>query len=209
MIGTRLDNGDAPRLIRSEHGWWFIGNQTWTLLRPEAVRPDGTVRDEIEAFLRANGAYRARSPESFSLTILTTTSCNLGCGYCFQNTALDPEAGDRPKRIARAWLDTTTTNKIIRFAANRMARAGLEKLSLLLFGGEPLLNPRGCLELLRRSQTIGLVEATMATNGMLLTPKLAMELEAAGLDHAQLSFDGGRKTTTVFESSGPVDRPSI
>src|SRR5664279_2345309 len=164
MIGTHLGNGDTPRLIRSEHGWWFIGNQTWTLLKADAVRPDGTLRDDIDAFLRAVGAYRRRCPESYSLTVLTATNCNLGCGYCFQNTALDPKGANRPTRIGRAWLDTSTIDETIHFATDRMTQAGLKKLSLLLFGGEPLLNPHGCLQLLRRSQSVGLVEATMATN---------------------------------------------
>ena len=58
MIGTRLDAEDAPRLIPSENGWWFIGNQTWTLLRPEQVTADRTITPAAEDFLRRHGAYR-------------------------------------------------------------------------------------------------------------------------------------------------------
>ena len=136
MIGTRLDDVDAPRLIRSEFGWWFIGNQTWTLIRPEHVLSDGTVRADIDAFLHDNGAYRPRIPTSFSLTVLTTTACNLGCGYCFQNTALDPAGGSRPLRIGRQRLGLGAIDRVIRFAADRMAQGRLEWLDLLLFGGE-------------------------------------------------------------------------
>lgn len=193
MIGTRLDAVDAPRLVRSEHGWWFIGNQTWTLLKPGAVRPDGTVREDLDAFLHASGAYRPRVPVSFSLTVLTTTTCNLGCGYCFQNTSLAPAGSHRPPRIERQRLGAATTDRIIRFTSERMMEVGLEKLTLILFGGEPLLNPRGCLELLDRARAIGLQSATMTTNGVLLTPRLAMDLEAAGLNHAQVTFDGSRE----------------
>ena len=193
MIGTRLDERDEPRRIKSARGWWFIGNQTWTLLRPEHVRRDGTLREDIDAFLRENGAYRPRTPKSFSLTVLTSTACNLGCGYCFQNTALDPSGGNRPLRIGRERLDGDTIDRIVRFTAGRMEQAGLDKLYLLLFGGEPLLNPRGCLELLRRSHDIGLYLATMTTNGVLLTPKLAVDLRAAGLRGVQVTFDGSRE----------------
>jgi uncharacterized protein len=193
MIGTRLDDVDAPRLIRGKYGWWFIGNQTWTLLKPEQVRPDGTVREDIDVFLRNNGAYRPRTPKFFSLTVLTTTTCNLGCGYCFQNTTLDPTGGNRPLRIDQQRLDGSTIDRIIGFTADRMAEAGMDRLYLLLFGGEPLLNPRGCLELLQRAEAIGLGTATMTTNGVLLTPKLAKALEAAGLNGAQVTFDGSRE----------------
>ena len=42
---------------------------------------------------------------------------------------------------------------ILEFARQRMAAAGLEGCTILLFGGEPLLNPRGCVELLRGPPT--------------------------------------------------------
>jgi uncharacterized protein len=193
MIGTRLDETDGPRVLRSEHGWWFIGNGTWTLLRPEHIAPDGTVRDDIDDFLSQQGAYRPRCPKSFSLTVLTATACNLGCGYCFQNTGLDPVGGHRPPRIASRRLDSATIDRIVAFTARRMEQAGMDQLYLLLFGGEPLLNPRGCLEMLRRSRDIGLTTAVMVTNGVLLTRRLAVELYAAGLQGAQVTFDGSRE----------------
>ncbi|HYJ00317.1 MAG TPA: radical SAM protein [Thermoleophilaceae bacterium] len=193
MIGTRLDDVDAPRLIESEHGWWFIGNRTWTLLDSDLVGPDGTVDESAQAFLVAHGAYRPRVATSFSLTVLTTTSCNLGCGYCFQNTALDPSGGNRPLRIDRRRLDAGTVDRIVGFTAERMARAGLDKLHLLLFGGEPLLNPPACLRLLDGARGIGLDKAFMTTNGVLLTEELAKDLDAAGLDGAQITFDGSRE----------------
>jgi uncharacterized protein len=192
MIGTRLDDVDAPRLIRSQFGWWFIGNQTWTLVSPESVRRDGTFAEDVDAFLHSTGAYSPCVPQLFSLTVLTTTTCNLGCGYCFQNTALDPSGGNRPLRIERQLLDSSTIDRVIQFTAERMAQAGLDGLYLLLFGGEPLLNRRGCLELLERARPIGLRSAMVATNGVLLTPKLAKELEARGLTGAQITFDGSR-----------------
>ncbi|WFE36306.1 radical SAM protein [Micromonospora sp. WMMD975] len=192
MIGTRLDDVDAPRLIRGAYGWWFIGNQTWTLLRPECVGPDGTVDGDAVGFLRRVGAFRPRTPTSFSLTVLTTTTCNLGCGYCFQNTGLDETGGARPPRIGRAWLDDDVIDRVIAFTRDRMRRCEMDRLFLLLFGGEPLLNPRGCLNLLDRARTIGLDRCAMTTNGVLLTPRLARELYAAGLHGAQVTFDGSR-----------------
>jgi uncharacterized protein len=192
VIGTRLDDVDSPRLIKSEHGWWFIGNQTWTLLKPDQVLSDGAVCADIDEFLQVNGAYQPRIPRAYSLTVLTTTSCNLGCGYCFQNTALDPTGGNRPPRIGRQRLDAPTIERIIKFTADRMVRANLRKLDLLLFGGEPLLNPRGCLRMLDRARTIGMRAASMATNGVLLTPGLARDLSTAGLTSAQVTFDGSR-----------------
>jgi uncharacterized protein len=193
MIGTRLDEIDAPRLIKSKFGWWFIGNRTWTLLKHEAVDTDGELSEATVAFLRREGAFEPRVPRSFSLTVLTTTSCNLGCGYCFQNVALDPNGGRSPIRIDRGRLSLAAINDIVKFTSERMQVAGLDKLYMLLFGGEPLLNSRACLTLLDKANDIGLTAATMTTNGVLLTSRLAKSLELAGIVGAQVTFDGSRE----------------
>jgi uncharacterized protein len=192
MLGTRVDAADEPRLIESERGWWFIGNGTWTLLRTDQVGPDGTVRADVLDFLRGAGAFRERVPSAFSLTVLTSTACNLGCGYCFQNTALDPRGGNMPLRIDRKRLTVPTIDTIIAFTRGRMERAGLDQLDLLLFGGEPLLNPRGCVQLMERAAPIGMRSASMVSNGVLLTERLARQLSAAGLRGVQITFDGSR-----------------
>lgn len=193
MIGTRLDPIDAPRLIRSKQGWWFIGNGTWHLLQSEQVTPEGVVNSGVLTQLERDGAFRQRSPSSFSLTVLPTTACNLGCGYCFQNTALDPHGGHSPLRIKRVGIEQSVIDATIRFASRRMEIAQLDRLYLLLFGGEPLLNPSGCLQLLSSAQGIGLETAVMTTNGVLLTAGLAKDLVAAGLTAAQVTFDGSKQ----------------
>jgi uncharacterized protein len=73
-----------------------------------------------------------------------------------------------------------------------MALARLEKLNILLFGGEPLLNPRGCLELLARAADYGLASAGMISNATLLTVPLARSLSDGGLRWVQVTFDGDR-----------------
>lgn len=129
---------------------------------------------------------------SYALTVLTSTNCNLGCGYCFQNTAQDATNGSRPPRIARTRLTSETITSILGFTERQMAAAELDRLRILLFGGEPLLNPRGCLELLERASGIGMTSAWMISNTTLLTPRLAGQLSDLGLDSVQVTFDGDR-----------------
>ncbi|MFD0660951.1 radical SAM protein [Thermocatellispora tengchongensis] len=153
---------------------------------------DGALRPGTERRLRERGLLSAVPDRAYSLTVLTSTDCNLGCGYCFQNTGQDPHGGARPPRIAHARLTSQTITSILAFAGRQMAAAGLDELRILLFGGEPLLNPRGCLELLSRAADHGLSSAWMISNLTLLTPPLARRLEDLGLRSIQVTFDGDR-----------------
>lgn len=184
---------DAPfRLVPSDRGWWFVSERGFARLRPDQVDADGAPRPGVLGRLRDNGLLRPRAPRSYSLTVLTSTDCNLGCGYCFQNTAQDPRGGARPPRIKHARLTSDTITDVLGFTRTHMRAAGLDRLSLMLFGGEPLLNFRGAAELLRRAAELGPLEAAMTSNGTLLTPLIAKELHAAGLGSVQLTFDGDR-----------------
>src|SRR5262245_36342270 len=110
------------------------------LLGPSAVDDDGRLRPEVDEKLRAAGVNDPGPEPPYSLTVLTTTACNLGCAYCFQNTEQDPTGGPRPPRIANSALNRDTVRRILDLVARRMADAGLTELDVHLFGGEPLLN---------------------------------------------------------------------
>lgn len=178
------------RLIRSERGWWFLGKNGYALLRSDQVSTDGMLRPSAERRLRRAGLYDIRGYKSYALTVLTTTDCNLGCAYCFQNIGQDETGGNRPPRIKHARLTSETIGSIIDFTRRQMAAVEIDRLSLLLFGGEPLLNLRGARELLTRAADLSLSTASMTSNGVLLTPPVARELNAAGLTSVQITFDG-------------------
>ena len=180
----------GERLIRGADNWWFLGPGGIARVRPRHLTPGGGLSPATERHLRSAGLFDARAYRAYSLTVLTSTNCNLGCGYCFQNTGQDLAGGVRPPRIRNARLTTETIRSILVFTADRMAEAGLDRLNLMLFGGEPLLNPGGCRELLAAAANHGLACAAMTTNGVLLTPALARELRAVGLTSVQVTFDG-------------------
>ncbi|MFF7633030.1 radical SAM protein [Kitasatospora sp. NPDC008050] len=182
------------RLLRAANGWWFLGDGGYARLRPGQVSAQGELLPGTERYLRDAGLYAAKPYSSYSLTVLTSTDCNLGCGYCFQNTAQDPKGGSRPPRISHARLTSETITSVLDFTRRRMAEVRLDKLALMLFGGEPLLNPRGARELLHRAAELGELNASMVSNGTLLTPLIAKELNAAGLRSVQVTFDGDRDT---------------
>ena len=199
---------DAPsRLLPARQGWWFVSEGGSARLHTAQVDQDGAVAPATLDRLRQAGLLRRRAPSSYSLTVLTSTDCNLGCGYCFQNIAQDPRGGARPPRIAHARLKPETTTAILDFTRARMDEAGLDKLALMLFGGEPLLNLRGAVDLLERSARLGELTVSMTSNGTLLTPLVVRTLHDAGLGSVQLTFDGDRDehdAIRVTRSGGPT-----
>lgn len=192
MQSYRIDEKYHERIIRGQRNWWFLGPGGIARMTGKHLTAEGILTPEAERHLRANGLYDVKSPSSYSLTVLTSTDCNLGCGYCFQNTGQDLSGKNRPPRISHARLTSATITTILEFAQRQMSATGFEKLHILLFGGEPLLNPRGCLELLARAADYGLASASMISNATLLTPELARQLSDLGLSAMQVSFDGDR-----------------
>ena len=192
MSVDHLDQHSGARILRGEQNYWFLGPGGVARLRAGQVTATGALTSGVERRLREKGLFSSTQDHIYSLTVLTSTDCNLGCGYCFQNTGQDLAGGNRPPRIAHSRLTSDTIATVLEFTGRRMAAAGTEKLSILLFGGEPLLNPSGCLELLARAADYGLASAWMISNTTLLTPTLAKKLWDRRLRVIQVTFDGDR-----------------
>lgn len=180
----------AQALVPTFDGCWVMQSGAVAHVPSHGVI-DGRLRPEAEAALAAQG-FCAPDKHPYAVTVLTATSCNLGCGYCFQNTGANPATPFAPRRIEKSLLDGPTVAEIQRFVEDQMSSGGYDELSVLLFGGEPLLNPTGTLDLLAALHPLGLVDADMVTNAVLLTPTLAGRLREAGLCRAQVTFDGHR-----------------
>ena len=184
---------EAPeRLIRGADHWWFLGPGGIAKVWQKQLDPLGNLLPAAESKLRQAGLYQSAAYRAYALTVLTSTDCNLGCGYCFQNTGQDKKGGNRPPRIAHARLSSEAIDRVLSFVGHQMAAEDLQKLSIMLFGGEPLLNFKGCRELLARAADYGLVSASMISNGVLLTPLIARELADRKLRSIQITFDGDR-----------------
>ena len=102
-----------------------------------------------------------------------THRCPLSCPYC-----------SNPLELARkeTELDTATWVRVFREAAD------LGVLQLHLSGGEPA-SRRDLVELTRAARDAGLY-TNLITSGLGLTERRLTELDAAGLDHIQLSLQG-------------------
>jgi len=183
---------DSFRLLPTRNGWWITSGNRVSRLPHDAVH-DGALSAIARGTLERRQFFR-RDRKPFALTVLPSTACNLGCAYCFQNLGPPAGASSAPPRIPRATLSEDGIAQIREFASSRMEHLGFSEIALLLFGGEPLLNPTGCVSLLKALTPIGLVHAEMISNATLLTAEIAAELEAAGLRRIQVTFDGTRES---------------
>lgn len=107
-----------------------------------------------------------------------TRSCNLDCVHCRASAS----KGSYPNE-----LETQEIFKILEEISK------LSKPVLILTGGEPLLR-KDLLEIVRKAKDLGL-KPVLATNGTLLTQKLALELKESGIARVSISLDGGTSET--------------
>ena len=136
--------------------------------------------DEREA-LSAMGRMGCASG-GVGLTICPTMGCNFDCPYCFENH----HGGKMSQR---------TQEDVIGLAERMMDAAGAKTLHVTWFGGEPLLAP-DVIECLSR-RLIALCgekgaeyQASIVTNGYLLTQETADMLGEVQVRTAQITLDG-------------------
>ena len=113
------------------------------------------------------------TPPPIAMLAELTHRCPLACPYCSNPTELLTKDAE---------LDTETWADAFRQAAD------MGVLQLHLSGGEPASRP-DLVELTRAAHDAGLY-TNLITSGIGLTPKRLDALEAAGLDHVQLSMQG-------------------
>ncbi|WP_371228122.1 pyrroloquinoline quinone biosynthesis protein PqqE [Roseovarius sp. 2305UL8-3] len=113
------------------------------------------------------------TPPPIAMLAELTHRCPLACPYCSNPTEM----------LTRdAELDTETWADLFRQAA------AMGVLQLHMSGGEPA-SRRDIVELMQAAHDAGLY-TNLITSGIGLTPKRLDELEAAGMDHIQLSLQG-------------------
>ena len=122
----------------------------------------------------------------------TTTGCNLECMHCRRlNVSRQLAKNDLTTKEGLAFIDALTTT---------------EKPILVLSGGEPLMRS-DIFELAAHAIECGLTVA-LATNGTLVTKKIAGKIKSVGIDRVSISIDGkSAKTHDGFRKlPGSFDR---
>ncbi len=115
-----------------------------------------------------------------------TNRCNLNCLHCHQ---------DSSPKTRRPELTTSEAFEVI----DNMADAGVAILTFS--GGEPLLR-RDIYDAIKRADDNGML-CTIASNGSLITPKVAKRLARVGIKRVEIGLDGAKAETHDFLRDKP------
>ncbi len=151
----------------------------------------GDYMEEVEDYF-----HRKKQEESRTLMICytVTTECPLSCDYCFQ------------RHLDRQPTSPETTRGFISLMERYLdEHPAIERLELVLFGGEPMERESLCRLLLeeftdickKRNLTFG---SLMTTNGLVSDTGNLAGLAEAGLQGVQISFDGPREVHERFRN---------
>lgn len=157
-----------------------------TLAQLGFIVPDDA--DEYELFEKWYRAVLKTSYRSYAATILTTMSCNLRCPYCYEQNLLS----------SSKFMSSKMATHVSSWIQRQIVERGVEKLSVIFFGGEPLLNCNvieqisSVLSEVCRSIGIGW-KAGVITNGTLLTKSVAELLMHSGVSWAKVTLDGDKE----------------
>lgn len=137
--------------------------------------------NEIE-FIRYN-MYKDRFDKSaLALVIAPTSNCNFRCPYCFES-----------KVLRNCRMDDSVKQAVIDFVESKMNT--IERLSIVWYGGEPLLEiglisefSKIFIELCERNNVV--YSANIITNGYLLTSEVLEQLIQYKVTDIQITIDG-------------------
>lgn len=113
--------------------------------------------DELAAYRYFyNSMQYSEVHEELKIVVVPTYSCNLKCFYCFE------ECGHLGSKI-----DEDKVSQILRFVEHQLQiHHSYKKLSLILFGGEPLICKKQCIEFCQKLSTL------LATRAISFAPKI-------------------------------------
>ncbi|MBD3184759.1 SPASM domain-containing protein [Candidatus Poribacteria bacterium] len=145
----------------------------------ESADEAGELKDWYDKARRDTSILRA--------TVLTTYDCNFACEYCVEEGV---------KTSIR--MDDECSQAVVDWFVERAELNNTEKIVLLFYGGEPLMNPRPIEYIASRlheycDQNRLSFIFTITTNGSLLKPELMERLTPLGLKSVKVTLDGDKE----------------
>lgn len=134
--------------------------------------------DDLNVYL-ADVLKNRYNSSDMALTILPTRGCNFGCIYCYEQ--------DRPNVL----MNEQTEMAIVKFVCSN---SNLKRLSVVWYGGEPLLNFDSMVRLTKMFKQLNIeYSAKIVSNGYLLTKEKADLMKDLAIRNIQITFDGSEE----------------
>lgn len=123
---------------------------------------------------------------NLQLVLKTVERCNLNCSYCYFFNGLDNSYAAKPK-----FISTQTIDNIVNFINQGIIELGIEEISIVLHGGEPLMQPKhDFIYMIEAFQKISAsLSFVVQTNATLVTHKWTDLFKLYGV-HVGVSIDG-------------------
>lgn len=134
--------------------------------------------DDLNVYL-ADVLKNRYNSSDMALTILPTRGCNFGCIYCYEQ--------DRPNVL----MNEQTEKAVVKFVCSN---SNLKRLSVVWYGGEPLLNFDSMVRLTKMFKQLNIeYSAKNVSNGYLLTKEKADLMKDLAIRNIQITFDGSEE----------------
>ncbi|RJS75042.1 radical SAM protein [Methanophagales archaeon] len=149
-------------------------------VEPPAIKnflKDPYIRKGFSVIIRGIAEYGITKPQRLSAPFLVvwnfTKECNLRCKHCYACATPHPAPDELTLEEKMEVVD-------------QLDEAGVAAISFS--GGEPLMN-KHLLPVAEHASSRGFY-LSVATNGTLITPKMAKRMKNAGIRYAEVSIDG-------------------
>jgi len=157
------------------------------------------LEDTTDELLAYKYLYDCKAFETHKIqfVVVTTYKCNLACPYCYEGKG----------EVYSREMDYEMAEKIMKAMQNRILYLQSKYITLILFGGEPLLNFDVGVEIIKKmgawcKNHDTVLRTFMVTNGTLLTKEIC-DLLRDHIDGVQLTVDGPQlyhDTTRIYKN---------
>lgn len=168
-----------------------LTNEVKNQLYQQRILVDAAL-DELAVFeCYYNSSQYGAINDELRLVVLPTYNCNLRCTYCFEectNHLLITDEGI--SQIIEFVKEQTTSNHLYK------------RVSVVLFGGEPLICASSCVKICNAIREICannqlIFESKIITNATLITPEIIQSLFIPNKMRIQITLDGNKEMHDV------------
>jgi uncharacterized protein len=167
--------------------------QLYLILRQYGFLVEDDQDEKLYNVLKMNRLTANYATKTLMLTVAITRNCNFDCSYCYE--------GNR----SGSAMSEAVVDQLISFIR---LHTGLKSLSIVWYGGEPLLAIDRIRLITKKVETMDKkYGAGLVTNGYLLTKEISEELNDLHIEWIQITLDGKKEThdgRRYLKTGGPT-----